>query len=265
MPDYRRLFPLLFFIISAVLFFSAGAKTGANIQFQDLPFAPGEEINYIVQWQQIPAGTACMKVLPLTRVDNIPAFHFQLSAKSNKFVDMFYKARDVLEGFVDKEFSGSLSYKQTSIGKEKKQILVEFFLDKHEVVYSNFGKKREPIKIPLNTFDPVASFYRLRTLEFEVGKTLNFPVTDGKKCFIQKGEIFKKERITTPSGAFDAFVVVPSVTHFSGVFEKSRDPTVRIWISDDENKIPVRIQIKVVVGSIIFDLVSIKHGKTIRR
>lgn len=257
MPGFRRLFPLLFFITLGVLFSFSGAKAGSC----DLPFASGEEIFYNVRWQQIPAGTACMKVFPLTRVDNIPAFHFQLSAKSNKFVDMFYKARDVLEGFVGKDFSGSLFYKQTSIGKEKKQIRVEFFLDKHEVVYSNFGEKRKPIKIPLNTFDPVGSFYRLRTLDFEVGKTLNFPVTDGKKCFLQKGAILKKEKISTPSGTFDAFVVVPSVTHFSGVFEKSRNPTVRIWISDDKNKIPVRIQIKVVVGSIIFDLVSFKPGE----
>jgi len=257
MPAFRRLFFLFFLISPGVLFSFTGAKAGSL----DLPFAPGEEITYNVRWQQIQAGTACIKVLPFARVDNISAFHFQLSAKSNKFVDNFYKIRDVMEGFVDKDFSGSLFYKQTSTGKRKKEILVEFSLDKHEVVYSNFGGKRKPIKIPLNTFDPVGSFYRLRTLDFEVGKTLNFPVTDGKKCFLQKGEILKKERLTTPSGTFDAFVVVPSVTHFSGVFEKSRDPTVRIWISDDENKIPVRIQIKVVVGSIIFDLVSVKPGE----
>jgi hypothetical protein len=254
MPALRQLFLLFFFILPGIFYPFTGAKAGS----QDLPFALGEEIVYNIRWQQIQAGTCSLKVLPFTLVGNTLAYHFQLSVKSNQFVDKFYKIRDVLEGFVVKDFSGSILYKQTSTGKRKKQILVEFFWDRHEVVYSNFGGKRDPIEIPGNTFDPVGSFYRMRTLDFEVGKTLSFPVTDGKKCFLQKGDILEKEKITTPSGTFDTFVLAPYVSHFSGVFKKSQNPTVRVWITDDEKKIPVRIQIKVVMGSIIFDLVSVK-------
>lgn len=201
-----------------------------------------------------------MRVLPLTRVGNTPAFHFQLEIKTNEFVDKLYKVRDVMEGFVAEDFSGSLLYTKSSLGKSKKQVIVEFFQETHEVVYSNFGEKRSPIKIPDNTFDPVSSFFHMRRLDLEKEKNLVFPISDGKKSFFQQGEVLKKEQITLASGVFDTFLLAPSVTHFSGVFEKSRDPEVRVWISDDDKKIPVRIQVKVLVGSISFDLVSAKSG-----
>ncbi len=226
----------------------------------DLPFSPGEEISYNIRWQQVKAGTSSVRVLPFTRVNNTPVFHFKMTAKSNKFVDMVYKIRDTMEGFVLDDFSGSLLYKRSSTGKRKKEVLVEFFREKKAVVYSNFGGKRDPVEIPDHTFDPVGSFFRMRTLDFAVGAALTFPVTDGKKCFFQKVEVVKKEKITLPSGTFETFVLVPSVTNFSGVLEQSRDHTVRIWISADEKKIPVRIQINVAVGSIIFDLASYKPG-----
>ncbi|MCP4718286.1 MAG: DUF3108 domain-containing protein [Desulfobacteraceae bacterium] len=252
-PFFIRFFFL--FIVAGMFFPFTGLRADPL-----LPFSPGEEIFYNISWQQIKAGTCSIKVLPSTRVNNSPVFHFQLAVNSNELVDKIYKIRDVMEGFVYEDFSGSLLYKQTSTGKRKKEILVEFFREKNEVVYSNFGGKRDPVEIPDHTFDPVGSFFRMRTLDFEVGNTLTFPVSDGKKIFLQKGEVVKKEKISIPSGTIDTFVLVPSVTHFSGVFEKSKDPTVRVWISADEKKIPVRIQIKVVVGSIIFDLASYKPG-----
>ena len=245
-----------FFIVVGIFFSFAGA--GADPL--DLPFSVGEEISYNIRWEQVKAGTCSVRVLPFTRVNNTPAFHFKMAAKSNKFVDMVYKIRDAMEGFVSDDFSGSLLYKRNSTGKRKKEILVEFFREKKEVVYSNFGGKRDPVEIPDHTFDPVGSFFRMRTLDFAVGTSLTFPVTDGKKCFFQKVEVVKREKITLSSGTFDTFVLVPSVTNFSGVFEKSRNPTVRIWVSADEKKIPIRIKIKVVVGSIIFDLASYKPG-----
>lgn len=234
--------------------------TGPSADPLGLPFSPGEELSYNIRWQRIKAGTCSIKVLPTTRVDTVPVFHFQLTVKSNNLVDKIHKIRDVMEGFVFKDFSGSLLYKHTATGKEKKEIRVEFFREKKEAVYSNFGDKRDPIEILENTFDPVSSFFRMRTLNFDEGNSLTFPVSDGKKTFLQRGEVVKKEEISTPLGTFDTFLVVPSAVNLSGVFEKSKNPRIRIWISADEKKIPLRIQVKVVVGSIIFDLASFKPG-----
>lgn len=254
-PFFKR-FLFSFFSVAGMLV----SSTELRADPLDLPFSPGEALSYNIRWQRIKAGACSIKVLPTTRVNNIPVFHFQLTIKSNALVDKIHKIRDVMEGFVFTDFSGSLLYKHTARGKEKKKIRVEFFREKKQVVYSNFGDTQAPVDVSENTFDPVSSFYRMRSLDFVVGNSLIFPVSDGKKTFLQKGEVVKKEKISTPLGAFDTFLIVPSAANLSGVFEKSKNPRIRVWITADERRIPVRIQVKVVVGSIIFDLASFKPG-----
>ena len=227
-------------------------------QENSLPFSPGEEIQYSVRWEMIRAGKANFKVLPLTAINGKKAYHFLLEAKSNTYIDMIYKIRDRLEGFTDIEFNQSLLYTKRQSGKDKREVIVQFDWKKNTAAYSNFGGKRDPIEIPLKTFDPVSAFYKMRTMDFETHQNLVFPVTDGKKYFMQKAQVVSKEKITLPSGTFDTYVLIPQVNHFSGVFEKSENPTVKLWVTADDRKIPVRIKIKVFIGSVIFDLVSIR-------
>jgi len=223
-----------------------------------LPFSIGEEIQYNVRWEMVRAGKAKFKVLPYTKINGQKAYHFILDVKSNRYIDMFYKIRDRLEGFTDSNFAQSLLYKKTQSGKDKKEVKVLFDWEKNTATYPNFGGKRDPIKVPLKTVDPLSAFYKMRTIDFETGQSITFPVTDGKKHFMQEGRVIKKEKITLSSGTFDTYVLVPQVNHFSGVFKKSENPTVKVWITADDKKIPVRIKVKVFIGSIICDLVSMK-------
>lgn len=245
-------------ILTGMLFFSSPLSNAGE---KMLPFAVGEEIQYTVRWEMIRAGKAKVKVMPLITLKGEKAYHFSLEVKSSRYIDMFYKIRDRLEGFSNLEFSRSLLYKKTQSGKVKRQVIVNFDWEKKTAIYSNFGEKRDPIEIPLETFDPASAFYRMRTLNFKTDQNLSFPVSDGKKCFIQKGEVIKKEKITLPSGTFDTYLLVLKVNHFSGVFKKSENPTVKLWVTADDRKIPVRIKIKVFIGSVIFDLVSVNLTK----
>ncbi|WDP90871.1 MAG: DUF3108 domain-containing protein [Desulfobacter sp.] len=233
----------------------------AGLKSPSLPFAPGEEIRYDVRWQMYRAGEARVRVLPFTQVNGSQAWHFELMAESNKFIDLFFKVRDHIQGFVDGEFTGSVGYRYAGMGKKKKEIRVAFSPDRTTAAYSNFNEHRDPIDIPQGSFDPLSSYFKMRCFSLGDSGTLSFPVTDGKKAFIQKGDIVGRERIILESGEYDTVVVVPWVTHFSGVFKKSKDPTVRVWITDDARKIPVRIRIKVVVGAIYFDLAGYAPGQ----
>ncbi|MBU8912062.1 MAG: DUF3108 domain-containing protein, partial [Desulfobacterales bacterium] len=171
-------------------------------------------------------------------------------------IDMFYKIRDRLEGFTDLTFTRSLLHKKIQSGKDKRQVIVTFDWEKKTASYSNFNERRDSIEIPLKTFDPVSAFYKMRTIDLKTGQNISFPVTDGKKYFIQKARVIKKENITLPSGTWDTYVLALQVNHFSGVFKKSENPTVTLWVTADEKQIPVRIKVKIFIGSVIFDFVS---------
>jgi hypothetical protein len=230
--------------------FPCGAETSV------LPFCQGEELIYDVRWEMISAGRARFRVNRISGLNGMKARHFTLELESNHYIDMLYKIRDRVEGFTDTGFTRSVFYRKTQSGKDKKQIEIHFDLKNHTAEYSNFGGKRPAIHIPPDTFDPLSAFYRMRTLEFKTGKTLCFPVTDGKKYFIQKAVIIKKEKIKLSSALIDTYLLELQVNHFSGAFKKSKNPGVKIWVTADKKKIPVKIKIKVFIGSIFLELVS---------
>ena len=224
-----------------------------------MPFPTGENIKYNVRWEMVKAGKASFRVLDFTDINGEKAYRFVLEIKSNRYIDIFYKIKDRHEGFTDFALTRSLLYQKIQNGKDKRDVKVVFDQDKNTpdkntAEYSNFGNKRDSIKIPANTFDPLSAFYKMRTFDFKAGQNLSFPVSNGKKHFLQKASIIKKETITISSGTYDTYQVDLAVNHFSGVFKKSENPTVKIWITADKRKIPVRIKIKVFIGSVIFDL-----------
>ena len=57
----------------------------------ELPFTPGEKLTFQLRWGIIPAGEATLEVLPVKFIGDKPVYHFALTAKSNSFVDLFYK------------------------------------------------------------------------------------------------------------------------------------------------------------------------------
>lgn len=249
----------------SVLLFTAGfvllGFIPGTVNAKSLPFKEGEKITYRVSWGVIPAADVWLTVKGVSKLEGKKAWHFVMEGASKRYVDLFYKIRARFDSFTDEDFNHSLFYKVNQEGKENKKEVARFDWGKKQVHYSNFGKEREPVDIPENTFDPLASFYKLRSLNFKAAapgedKNLHFPVTDGKKCFIQKGEMIRKERISLSTKTYDTYLIAPHVDNFSGVFKKSKDPTVKVWLSADERQIPVRIVIKVFIGHVIFELLD---------
>ncbi len=247
---------ICFWVLTGAVSFAAPAPHSGETM---LPFSIGEKLHYTVRWEMVRAGKATFTVLDFSKINGKKAWHFLLDVKSSRYVDIFYKIRDRMEGFADTGLKRSLLYKKVQSGKDKKKIAVAFDWEKSTVTYSNFGGKKPPLPIPSNTVDPLSAFYKMRTLDFEVEKNFSFAVTDGKKQFIQKGEVIKKEILSLPSGTWETHLLVPQVNHFSGVFKKSENPTLKLWVTADNKKIPVRIKVKVFIGSVIFDLASIKN------
>jgi hypothetical protein len=71
---------------------------------------------------------------------------------------------------------------------------------------------------------------------------------------VGKARVLKRETITTKAGEFDTFLVEPEVKEIGGVFRKSPDAKLQIWITTDARRIPVRVRSKVAVGSFYMDL-----------
>jgi len=224
----------------------------------ELPFSPGEKLTFQAKWGIIPAGEAVLEVLPVEEINGIKLLHFVMTARTHAYIDPFYKVRDRIDAYTDTGMTHSFLYKVAKEGKRKKQIVVRLDREKGFAQYSNFGEKKTAIQILPGSFDPLSVFYAFRLHDLQENKRIEVPVTDGKKCVLGVANVLVRERVALSSGVFDTYLVEPDLKHIGGVFEKSRDAKLKIWVTADARRIPVRIESKLAVGSFVGELISIE-------
>ena len=238
-----------------IILFSCPEKTKAAEN--NLPFQSGEKLTFRLKWSIIPAGKAVLEVLPIEKINGVPAYHFSLTVKTNAFIDTFYKVRDRIDAYADIAMERSMMYKKKQReGKTKRDVVVNFDWTKNKAQYSTLTHKREPIAVLPGTFDPLSAFYYARLMEPKEHNKIARPVSDGKKCIIGKGTYIEKEKIRVPCGKYNVYRFEPDLEHIGGVFEKSKNAKIELWLTADNRRIPVKIRSKVVVGSFIGELVS---------
>ena len=228
----------------------------------DLPFRSGEKMTFQVRWSFILAGEATIELLPVTKISEEDAYHFLFTAKTSEFVDIFYKVRDRIESYTDISMHHSLFYSRSHEGKSVKDTTVEFDWDKNQAQYSRIGgnKKIDPLPIPEGTFDPLSVFFAFRMSNLDLKKEISIPVTDGKQVALGKVNVIKEEKVIVNGTSYDTFLVEPELGDIGGVFEKSKDAKLQVWVTSDDRRIPVRIKSEVIVGNFVADLISYRDG-----
>lgn len=221
----------------------------------DYPFAQGEKLSYELFWTFIRAGSATLETLPGAEAEGKPALHFRAQAKSTPFIDRFYRVRDEIQSWVDPKVTRALLYqKDQSEGDYVRNYAIRFNPQGTMAYRYSKGALKNFVLTQPGTFDPLSMLFLFRTKPLAVGYEFAAPVTDGDKAVVGKARVVRRETITTPAGEFDTFLVEPEVKEIGGVFRKSPDAKLQIWITADERRIPVRVKSKVVVGSFSMDL-----------
>ena len=226
-------------------------------QERRIPFSPGEKLFFEVRWAFIPAAEGVLEILPMETLDGRKCYHFTMTSRTYEFVDVFYKVRDRMDAYTDEGMTRSLLYRKTQDGKRKRRITVNFDWDKLESRYSNFDERGEPVSILPGSFDPLSVFYAFRLFQLKEGEELRASVTDGRRCVVGKAKVIKREKIKVRNTLYDTFLVEPDLEQLGGVFEKSKDAKLQIWVTADGASIPVRVKSEVLVGSFVAELVSI--------
>lgn len=253
----RRSILLVYIFVPLVIGIVLGyAKNAEGIE-GDLPFRPGEKLTFRLRWSFIPAGEAVLEVLPIETVDGIQAYHFVMTARTNSFVDNFYKVRDKIDAYADTAMTHTILYlKKQHEGSTRRNVTVTFDWDKLQAQYTTLKEQRKPISILPGSFDPLAIFYRTRLYDLKEKTQIEHPVTDGKKCVIGQAKIVRKEKVKLAIGTYDAYLLEPDLKHVGGVFKKSKRAKIQLWVTADDRKIPIKIKSKVVVGSFVGELIS---------
>ncbi len=241
-------------LVGLLFFYSPVCNYGAE---KPMPFQPGEKLVFALKWVSIPAGQAVLQVEPFTTINGIKAYHFVMTAKTNKFVDFFYKVRDRIDAYADFKMDHSVFFKKRQKeGSYKKKSTINFDWEKQQVTYSGAKKKRKPIPLMPGSFDPLSAFYFIRMMDLKGEKCIKRPVTDGKKNVVGVVNVISRQNLKVNGKNYDTFLVEPELKHIGGVFKKSREANLQLWITAGARHIPVKIKSKVVVGTFSGELVS---------
>jgi len=229
----------------------------------ELPFGPGEKISYDISWTFVRAGSATLEVLPNGSIEGKKALHIRALAKSTPFIDTFYKVRDSIESWVDLGVNRAYLYKKDqSEGDYVRNYLIRFDMNGSVAYRYSKGTLKNAVIIPQGCFDPLSMLFFFRTKPLSVGYEFAAPVTDGEKAVVGRARVLRRETVTTPAGTFDTFLVEPEVKEIGGVFRKSPNATLHVWITADARRIPVRVQSKVVVGHFTMEMTGYEPPQT---
>jgi hypothetical protein len=223
------------------------------------PFRPGEAMYYTLRWGAIPAGEATLEVHDMKEVQGIEAYHFVMTARSNSFVDMFFKVRDRIDSYADADMSHTLFFKKNQLeGKTRRYIRVNFDWKKNESSYVNFDSEPRIINQLPGSFDPLSVFYFSRTLDLQAGKEFEHPVSDGKRSMMGILRVTGKERVSVAAGTFDTLLLEPDLKKVEGVFSKKLKAKIKLWVTDDDKRMLVKMKSKAKIGSFVAELDSYK-------
>lgn len=201
----------------------------------EIPFLPGEKLTFQLRWGVIPAGEATLEVLPPRVVDGKRAHHFVLTARTNSFVDIFYKVRQRIDAYSDLGLNRSLLYEEVhTVGHRKRDARIVFDWEHMEARYINFGRTEKQVELDPGAFDPLSAFYYTRLFDPSRHPVLERPVTDGERCVIGRATVVGRQTIQVQCTTYDTFLIEPELKDVGGVFEKSKDAKLQTWVTADE-------------------------------
>ncbi|WP_243517711.1 MULTISPECIES: DUF3108 domain-containing protein [unclassified Candidatus Cardinium] len=236
-------------------------------------FLQGEWLQYQVHYSFIHAGTATMCVdEQLHKLNEHLCYRVQVEGSSSSTLGLLgYKLFDRWESYLDADCSKALrphrcvTHLQENGYVRKEQVDFDYqsYQAKIEVAESANNMESEVTYHPissLNIKDLIGGYYALRSIDtqkLKPGDKLSVTVLHDQQLYEDIGILFLgKQTITTKLGKTSALVFAPLVPIEGTIF--SGEHPVEAYISNDVNKVPLKLKVNLVVGAVEIELTDYK-------
>lgn len=215
----------------------------------------GEKLNFKVYYNLsalwVGAGEANFTTTAVSYKDK-PAFHIVGDGRTYSSYDWIYKVRDKYETYVDAKTLMPLVFKRdVNEGGYKFKNFVVFDRASNKA-YSN----NKAFNVSNCIQDVLSAIYYARNIDYNKltpGTKVPFDLFLDDEIYSLYIRYHGKEKITTKYGTFNAIKISPLLIKGT-IFEGGEK--MMIWVSDDQNHIPLRIDSPILVGSIKVDMMN---------
>ncbi len=241
-------------ILIALFIFSASFS-----QTKNSPYKHGEWLKYKMSYSGfLRAGSAVLEVKE-KELNGKKVFYTKGTGWTTGMIKWFFAVEDKYESYFDKEEVKPYLFKRNiKEGGYKRHRVTSFNYDTNKAYVQDFTSKKDSTIAFSNVQDMLSSFYYLRSKDvknMQIGEEIAIDMFLDFKVYPFKLRFLGKEILKTKFGKVKTLIFRPLVQ--SGRIFKAQE-SVTIWISDDDNKIPVKLQADLAVGSLRADLEKYK-------
>jgi len=243
--NLKRLLPVVALLLVATSMFA-------------VPFMDGEKLTFDVKYGIVNAAQASIQV-QTSLYQGKPVWYLSTNANTHKFFDKVFKIRDRVESWWDKEtllpykFSKNLqegNYKQHRVHIYNHSTLKSTYQTWN---YKKSSFNNTVMNISPDTQDILSAFYSVRFARLVVGKSVFINITADGREMRTEVVVHKREKVNTIFGTANCLMIEP-LLRSDAVFKQSG--RILIWVTDDEYKIPVKMESKITIGSFVAYLTS---------
>ena len=217
-----------------------------------------ESLQYGIYYSFIKAGTAYIKTRGLMSKNGKTAYLIQTTALSASVIDSVYKVRDINYSWLDVNSLHSLGYSQSLREGNYKRDEWLTFDDQNGRFYGEIQKKQEPRalagELKQQVLDMLTSLYYVRAKPLAVGQDITFDIVNREKQYPLIVKVLGKEKVKTPAGKFNCWVVEPQFRG-EGIFV-AKGKSLKVWLTDDQYRMPVKMAVEVFIGSVTAELLD---------
>ncbi len=220
-------------------------------------FKAGEWLKFRMHYGALNASYATLHVKS-DKINGVPVYHVVGKGKTTGWASIFFKVDDTYESYFGKEDGRPYKFvRKIDEGGYKKDLEINFdHEEKKAVLNDKKNKKKTKFDLQDSIQDLISAFYYLRNNydadSLEVGKSITMKMLyDDDGIFNFKLKYLGKEILKTKYGKVECHKFRPFVQ--SGRVFKEQE-SLSLWVSADDNRIPIRISAELAVGAIKADI-----------
>jgi hypothetical protein len=242
----------------------------SKVSNQTLVFNPGK-YSYTISWQGIPVASADIVLgesPQLNRVDYTPHagdVTMRVSAKTGKVISLLYKLRHTSESTFNLPELRPIAFTSDQTENSKYRRTEILFSPNHSIASRIWKQPGDSVPSETSEFtsesftlDPLFGALIARSLPVDMSTHTGFDVWNGKHRYLITFKVEGQDYIEIGKNKVLADRVVPNVQKLTDSEGEKRIKSCKMWVSADDRREILKVESKVLVGSITATLKGIE-------
>jgi hypothetical protein len=225
-------------------------------------FDSGEYFEYRVHYGLFNAADATVEIAPQVQaVNGRPCYQVNVVGKTLGAFSWFAKIRNQWVSWIDTSAIVSQKFYRNVRENDYRKTETVVFNHPNDAAFVTDENGTKQHAVPNNVQDAISGYFFLRTIDYSKlnpNDVVSVPIFFENAVYPLKVRYRGKEVIKTKYGKLNVLKINPIIPDnqlFKG------ENSIRIWMSDDSNKVPVKVEVDLWVGSLVMEIRNYRNTK----